>query len=207
MREKVIILNCARGELVDSDAMHSALESGRVGGYGSDVLDTEPPARNHPLLGAPNCIITSHIASRTHESVSRQAGMATRNLIALLTGEGEYCPGQQLYLLDHMPEQFHIVPEAEHEALVAAAYRNRGFTHEEANDAARFCSFASAHAVRTHNAIKALHLDELFGSGTGGCVPGASIEVVESRFAASEVWNCNRKLGQKCRLRRHRALY
>jgi D-3-phosphoglycerate dehydrogenase len=90
MREKVIILNCARGELVDSDAMHSALESGRVGGYGSDVLDTEPPPGNHPLLGAPNCIITSHIASRTHESVSRQAGMATRNLIALLTGAGEY---------------------------------------------------------------------------------------------------------------------
>lgn len=90
MREGVIILNCARGELVDSEAMRSALESGRVGGYGSDVLDAEPPPGDHPLLGAPNCIITSHIASRTHESVSRQAGMATRNLIALLTGEGEY---------------------------------------------------------------------------------------------------------------------
>lgn len=90
MRENVIILNCARGELVDSNAMRSALESGRVGGYGSDVLDAEPPAKDHPLIGVPNCIITSHIASRTHESVARQAGMATRNLIALLTGEGEY---------------------------------------------------------------------------------------------------------------------
>ncbi|MFP6873470.1 MAG: Ldh family oxidoreductase [Verrucomicrobiales bacterium] len=95
-----------------------------------------------------------------------------------------------------MPEQFHIVPETEHNALVEAAYSNRGFTDEEARDAARFCSFASAHGVRTHNAIKALHLDKLFGSGTGGCVPGACIEVVENRFAASEVWNCNRKLGQ-----------
>ena len=90
MRENVIILNCARGELVDSTAMRSALESGRVGGYGSDVLDSEPPAKDHPLLDAPNCIVTSHIASRTYESVARQAGMATRNLIALLTGEGEY---------------------------------------------------------------------------------------------------------------------
>ncbi|MFP6873471.1 MAG: phosphoglycerate dehydrogenase [Verrucomicrobiales bacterium] len=90
MREHVIILNCARGELVDSAAMQRALESGWVGGYGADVLDAEPPAGNHPLLGAPNCIVTSHIASRTHESVARQAGMATRNLIALLTGEGEY---------------------------------------------------------------------------------------------------------------------
>ncbi|MCH2060882.1 MAG: phosphoglycerate dehydrogenase [Verrucomicrobiales bacterium] len=90
MRKGVIILNCARGELVDSQAMHAALESGAVGGYGADVLDAEPPAADHPLLGAPNCIITSHIASRTHESVARQAGMATRNLIALLNGEGEY---------------------------------------------------------------------------------------------------------------------
>ena len=95
-----------------------------------------------------------------------------------------------------MPEQFLVVPEAEHEALVAAAYKKRGFTDDEANDAARFCSFASAHAVRTHNAIKALHLDDLFGSGTGGCVPGANIEIIDNRFAASEVWNCNRKLGQ-----------
>ena len=90
MRQGVIILNCARGELVDKNAMRSALENGTVGGYGADVLDTEPPANDHPLLGAPNCIITSHIASRTYESVARQAGMATRNLIALLKGEGEY---------------------------------------------------------------------------------------------------------------------
>ena len=90
MRQGVIILNCARGELVDRNAMRSALENGKVGGYGADVLDTEPPAKDHPLLGAPNCIITSHIASRTYESVARQAGMATRNLIALLKGEGEY---------------------------------------------------------------------------------------------------------------------
>ena len=90
MRQGVIILNCARGELVDRNAMRSALENGKVGGYGADVLDTEPPAKDHPLLGAPNCIITSHIASRTYESVARQAGMATRNLIAFLKGEGEY---------------------------------------------------------------------------------------------------------------------
>ena len=95
-----------------------------------------------------------------------------------------------------MSEQFHIVPETEHKALVEAAYSNRGFTDEETRDAARFCSFASTHGVRTHNAIKALHLDKLFGSAIGGCKPGACIEVVENRFAASEVWNCNRKLGQ-----------
>ena len=70
--------------------MKAALESGKVGGYGTDVLDAEPPAPDHPLLGATNCIVTSHIASRTHESVARQAGMATENLIKFLNGEDGY---------------------------------------------------------------------------------------------------------------------
>jgi L-2-hydroxycarboxylate dehydrogenase (NAD+) len=58
------------------------------------------------------------------------------------------------------------------------------------------CSEASWHGIRTHNALKALHLDELFGSGNGGCVPGAEIEVRDSRFPAVQSWNANRKLGQ-----------
>ena len=90
MRNNVIVINCARGEIVDTDAMKEALESGKIGGYGTDVLDTEPPAENHPLLDAPNCIITSHIASRTHESVARQAGMATRNIISYLNGTEDF---------------------------------------------------------------------------------------------------------------------
>ena len=90
MRDHVIIINCARGEIVNTDDMNSALISGKVGGYGTDVLDTAPPEDNHPLLEAPTCIITSHIASRTHESVARQAGMATQNLISYLKGENNY---------------------------------------------------------------------------------------------------------------------
>ena len=90
MRDHVIIINCARGEIVNTGDMNSALISGKVGGYGTDVLDTEPPEENHPLIEAPNCIITSHIASRTHESVARQAGMATQNLISYLKGENNY---------------------------------------------------------------------------------------------------------------------
>ena len=90
MRDNVVVLNCARGEIVDTAAIKDALESGKVGGYGTDVLDAEPPAPDHPLLGAPNCIVTSHIASRTHESVGRQAGMATSNLIKFLQGEEGY---------------------------------------------------------------------------------------------------------------------
>jgi len=90
MRDGVIVLNCARGELVVAGDMAQALASGKVGGYGTDVLDAEPPAADHPLLSAPNCIVTSHIASRTYESVERQAMRATKNLIHFLNGDEDF---------------------------------------------------------------------------------------------------------------------
>ncbi len=93
-------------------------------------------------------------------------------------------------------ETFFVVDPAAHNSLVYAAYRHRGFTDSEAHAAARFCEMASTYGIRTHNAIKALHLDHLFGSGIGGCVPGADVEKRPCAFAASEIWNSNRKLGQ-----------
>ncbi len=93
-------------------------------------------------------------------------------------------------------ETFHVVPEQQHNALVEAAYRHRGYQADEAAEGARFCAEASRHGIRTHNALKALHLDHLFGSGAGGCAPGAKIEERPSRFPAAKVWNANKKLGQ-----------
>ncbi len=93
-------------------------------------------------------------------------------------------------------EQFFVVPEETHNDLVSAAYRHRGFTDDEAAAGARFAALATRHGIRTHNALKALHLDHLFGSMAGGCVPGAEIEKIPSRFEATEVWNANLKLGQ-----------
>ena len=92
----------------------------------------------------------------------------------------------------------HIIPVELHNSLVRAAYRARGFTESEASDAARFCEMASRHGIRTHNAIKALHLDDHFGSKAGGCVPGTEIRDVtpQGRFAASRIWDAQRKLGQ-----------
>ncbi len=87
MKDGVIILNCSRGEVVNNADLAAALESGKVGGYGGDVLDEEPPRPDHPLLTAKNCIITPHIGSRTYESVQRQAMMAAQNLLHLLRGE------------------------------------------------------------------------------------------------------------------------
>ena len=96
-----------------------------------------------------------------------------------------------------MPE--FVMPVETHNALVAAAYRHRGFDADEADAAARFACLAAWHGIRTHNAIKALHLDELFGSQNPklpGCVPGAKLEKKPTRFAACEVWDAHRKLGQ-----------
>lgn len=93
-------------------------------------------------------------------------------------------------------ETFHIVPESQHNNLVAAAYQHRGFEADEAEEGARFCAEATRHGIRTHNALKALHLDHLFGSGSKGCVPGARIVECPTRFEAVKIWNANRKLGQ-----------
>jgi len=95
-----------------------------------------------------------------------------------------------------MSEQFYVVPFAQHNDLVRKAYQHRGYTADESAKAARFSDLAAQHGIRTHNAIKALHLDHLFGSAAGGCTPAAQIKKIDSRFAASEIWNANKKLGQ-----------
>ncbi|AWT59275.1 MAG: Hydroxypyruvate reductase [Candidatus Moanabacter tarae] len=87
MKDGVLIINCSRGKLVETEDVVAGLESGKIGGYGTDVLDQEPPPVDHPLLRTRNCIVTPHIGSRTYESVERQAMMATRNLIMVLNGE------------------------------------------------------------------------------------------------------------------------
>lgn len=89
-----------------------------------------------------------------------------------------------------------VMPVEMHNSLVAAAFRHRGFTEEEADAAAKFCELASWHGIKTHNAIKALHLDELFGSKAGGCVPGVEIEKLPSKYPAVARWNAHKKLGQ-----------
>ena len=95
-----------------------------------------------------------------------------------------------------MKEIFYVVPQETHNDLVAAAYLHRGFSASEAEAAARFAAYASRHGVRTHNALKALHLDHLFGSGSQGCKPQAEIERHDTPFASAQIWNANRKLGQ-----------
>jgi hypothetical protein len=65
---------------------------------------------------------------------------------------------------DTVAETYNVVSAKQHNHLVEVAYRRRGYATDEAADAARLCAAASTHGIRTHNAIKALHLDHLFGS-------------------------------------------
>lgn len=102
MRKGVVILNCARGEIVHTSDMVKALNSGLVGGYGTDVLDVEPPPSNHPLLRAPNTLITPHIGSRTYESVERQATMAAQNLILAMQGKKPLAQANEAPLTAHI---------------------------------------------------------------------------------------------------------
>ena len=84
-----LLLNTSRAELVDSDAVLAALNSGHLSGYAADVMEHEPPAPDAPLLSHPQSLITPHIGSRTYESVPRQAMRATQNLINFFNGDGE----------------------------------------------------------------------------------------------------------------------
>ncbi len=87
IKKGTVIVNTGRGELVDLAALVAALKSQQLLAYAADVLDQEPPASDHPLLGLPNVILTPHIGSRTHESVQRQASCAVENLTRFLAGK------------------------------------------------------------------------------------------------------------------------
>ena len=84
LKKKPIIINTARGELVDSYAIVKGIKQGKVKAYLADVLKEEPLSENEPLLGCENVIITPHVGSRTFESVQRQGVMAVKNLMELV---------------------------------------------------------------------------------------------------------------------------
>jgi LDH2 family malate/lactate/ureidoglycolate dehydrogenase len=89
-----------------------------------------------------------------------------------------------------------VMPVGVHQMIVSAAYKLRGYTAEEAAAAAKTAESASRHGIKTHNALKAIHLDDHLGSKAGGCKPGAKIEKHQSKYKAVARWNANKKLGQ-----------
>lgn len=87
MKKSTVLINTARGPLVDQKALIQALRSGTIFAAGLDVTDPEPPAADDPLLKCPNLIIAPHIASATFSTRNSMAEICARNLIAGLTGE------------------------------------------------------------------------------------------------------------------------
>ena len=87
MRPSAILINTGRGPLVDDAAVAEALNSGQLAAYGADVLTTEPPAADNPLLSAKNCYLTPHIAWATREARLRLINICIENVRAYLDGE------------------------------------------------------------------------------------------------------------------------
>ncbi len=90
-KRSAIIINTARGGLIDDNALAKALNEGEISGAGLDVLSTEPPREDNPLLKAKNVVITPHIAWATVEARSRLMDIASNNLKAFLSGEPINC--------------------------------------------------------------------------------------------------------------------
>lgn len=86
MKPGVIVINCARGSLIDHDALLAGLESGHIAGAGLDVTEPEPLPEGHPLLGRDNVIVTPHVASSTTVGAARLISQALEQAVEWLRG-------------------------------------------------------------------------------------------------------------------------
>jgi D-3-phosphoglycerate dehydrogenase len=86
MRRDAILVNTARGPVVDTDALVTALGEGRIAGAAVDVYDAEPIPDDHPLLDAPNTILLPHVAFATREALERKAVQTLENIRDHLAG-------------------------------------------------------------------------------------------------------------------------
>lgn len=86
-KKGLILINTARGLLVKDDDVRLALENGQLGAYCADVLSQEPPTPSHPLLNAPNCYLTPHIAWATVAARQRIVSILVENIRLFLSGK------------------------------------------------------------------------------------------------------------------------
>ena len=87
MKETAILVNCARGGIVDEIALHAALSAKSIRGAGLDVFELEPPNADNPLFNLENVIISPHIAGVTRESAHRMAITCAQNVLDRLDGK------------------------------------------------------------------------------------------------------------------------
>src|SRR3954470_21078492 len=87
MKPTAFLVNTARGQLVDTDALAKALQDGQIAGAAIDVTDPEPLPADHRMLSAPGLVIAPHIGSASHRTRAAMADMAVDNLLAALAGK------------------------------------------------------------------------------------------------------------------------
>ncbi|MGC9468841.1 MAG: 2-hydroxyacid dehydrogenase [Anaerolineae bacterium] len=100
MKPTAVLVNTARGPVVDPDALFEALEARRIAAAALDVTEPEPLPPDHPLLSLPNCLVTPHIASASIATRNKMAVIAAENLLAGLEGRHlPHCVNPEVYPL------------------------------------------------------------------------------------------------------------
>ncbi|MDR7595076.1 MAG: phosphoglycerate dehydrogenase [Armatimonadota bacterium] len=102
MKRTSYLVNTARGGVVDEAALARALREGWIAGAACDVFEEEPP-RTSPLLGAPNLLLSPHMASHTREAIARASRVAAENVLAVLRGQRPPNPVNPEVLADRAP--------------------------------------------------------------------------------------------------------
>ncbi len=98
MKPSSILINTARGGVVDPEALYHALVHGHIGGAALDVTDPEPIPVSHPLLTLPNCLVIPHLGSASVATRTRMACMAAENIVAGLRGDAlPHCVNPEVY--------------------------------------------------------------------------------------------------------------
>ena len=86
MKRSALLINTARGGLVDEIALHAALTRGKLAGAGLEVLEREPPPTDHPLFALPNVVFAPHMAGVTREALDRMSISAAENVLSVFDG-------------------------------------------------------------------------------------------------------------------------
>jgi phosphoglycerate dehydrogenase-like enzyme len=92
MKRSAYLVNLARGGVVDEEALYQCLSEKRIAGAAIDVLETEPPRKDHPLIGLDNVIFSPHIGGSAREATSRGERGAAEEVVRVLEGKSPLNP-------------------------------------------------------------------------------------------------------------------
>ena len=86
LKPTALLINTARGGIVEEAALFDALQHGRIAGAGLDVLEQEPPPVDHPLFKLPNVVFAPHMAGVTREALDRMSIVSVENVLSVFDG-------------------------------------------------------------------------------------------------------------------------